>query len=133
MKFQFKAKVITGGLLFNKDLLTNGLKDVPINTTVLVTITDQRSIDQNALLHVYLTEIANETGEELNNIKSYLKHLFLGYEYHKINVGCDTCEEVKELRSTTSLTIKEFALFLTQIESWAMSNLGIRLSKEMYA
>lgn len=159
MKFTLKAKKKGRGVVFNGEELHKGIEEIPEGTTLLITVTDQRSVDQNALLHVYLTEISNHTGESLDDLKSYFKHMFLGYIVHTIHIDCEDCptcvdgrvtreecpqcegkgklncdkvQEVKELRSTTSLTIKEFIQFTTQIESWAWTNLQMTLNKGMY-
>lgn len=102
------------------------------DATILFTVTDQRTIGENSLMHVYFSKIASETGNSLKAVKNYLKEEFLGYE-ETIFINKDG-EEVptRELRSTTSLDIKEAAEFITQIEVWALE-FGIKLNqKRMY-
>lgn len=109
------------------------------NDTYLVLISDQRTIDQNSLLHKLLSEISSYTGESLDDLKAFFKHKFLGYVDHEVtDYVCDDEEPdcikyaikktVRELRSTTSLTKKEFADFITQIQAWSWENLSLNLS-----
>ena len=146
MKFQIKAKVSKDGLGkpmldFNKTEYRKAISELPEGSYVLVSISDQRTVDQNALLHKLLSEISNYTGESLNGIKAFLKKEFLGYvEYEVTTYECyedevePDCEKhpvkkkVRELRSTTSLSKKEFGDFITQIQSWAWENLSLNLS-----
>lgn len=145
MKYQFKAKKISKqgvpSLQFDSSEYRKAIDELPDNSTLLVTITDQRTVDQNALLHKLLGEISAYTGESLNGIKAFLKKEFLGYvEYEITAYECyddevePDCEKhpvkkkVRELRSTTSLTKKEFGDFITQIQAWAWENLSLNLS-----
>lgn len=143
MKFQFKAQKITKdgqpSLTFDPSKYREAIKELGDNTTVLVTVTDQRTVDQNALLHACISEISSYTGESLDDLKAFFKHKFLGYVEHEVTDY--ECEEepdcvkyavkktVRELRSTTTLTKKEFADFITQIQAWAWENLSLNLSK----
>lgn len=127
MKFQFKAKKITKNgvpsLDFNPDKYRQNLSEVEDGTTILVTGTDQRNLGQNNLLHLYCSTIADYTGHSLKETKFQMKEEFLGYETIVIN-GV----EKQTLRSTTDLSTKEFADFITQIQSWAWENLSLNLS-----
>lgn len=143
MKFQIKAKVIKvnglPALDFNKVEYRKAISELTEGSYVLVTITDQRTLDQNKLLHSCLNEIAAYTGHSLEDVKVYMKHLFLGYVEHEMTDYEEECDEagcekyavvkkIKELRSTTTLTKKEFGDFITQIQSWAWDNLSLNLS-----
>lgn len=143
MKYQLKAKKITKGgvpsLEFNTNEYRKEIGQLPDNSYVLITISDQRTVDQNKLLHSCLNEIAAYTGDSLDDIKVYMKHMFLGYVEHEVTgYECledePDCEKVavkkkiKELRSTTTLTKKEFTDFITQIQAWAWENLSLNLS-----
>lgn len=143
MKFQFKAKKITKNgvpsLEFPTQEYKKAISELPESSYVLVSISDQRTLDQNKLLHACLNEISAYTGDSLEDIKVYMKHMFLGYVEHEVT-GYECIEEgedcekfpvkkkIKELRSTTTLTKKEFADFITQIQSWAWENLSLNLS-----
>lgn len=144
MKYQTKARVTKdrfGNLMldFDKVKYRDALSELPEGSYALVTITDQRTVDQNTLLHKLLSEISAYTGESLNGVKAYLKMEFLGYEEYEVTAyECmeeePDCEKfpvkktIRELRSTTSLTKKEFADFITQIQAWAWENLSLNLS-----
>lgn len=143
MKYQTKAKVVKvngqPSLDFNKTEYRKALNELSEGSYVLLSISDQRTLDQNKLLHSLLNEISAYTGDSLEDIKVYMKHLFLGYVEHEVT-GYECIEEgedcekfpikkkIKELRSTTSLSKKEFADFITQIQAWACENLSLNLS-----
>lgn len=145
MKYQTKAKVVKvngqPSLDFNKTEYRKALDELTEGSYVLITISDQRTVDQNALLHKLLSEISNYTGESLDDLKAFFKHKFLGYVNHEVtDYMCDEDDDepdctkyaikktVQELRSTTTLTKKEFGDFITQIQSWAWENLSLNLS-----
>lgn len=144
MKFQIKAKVSKDGtgqpmLDFNKVEYRKSISELPQGSTVLITISDLRTVDQNALLHKVISEISSYTGESLDDLKAFFKHKFLGYVSHEVtDYVCDEEEPdcikyaikktVQELRSTTTLTKKEFGDFITQIQAWAWENLSLNLS-----
>ena len=144
MKLQIKARVSKDGvgnpmLDFDKTEYRKAISELSEGSTVLISISDQRTVDQNALLHKLLSEISNYTGESLDDLKAFFKHKFLGYVEHEVTDYEEECDEagcekyaikktVKELRSTTTLTKKEFGDFITQIQSWAWENLSLNLS-----
>lgn len=144
MKFQVKAKVSKDGtgqpmLDFNKVEYRKAISELPQGSIVVITISDQRTVDQNSLLHKLLSEISAYTGESLDDLKAFFKHKFLGYVEHEVTDYEEECDEegcakyaikktVQELRSTTTLTKKEFGDFITQIQSWAWENLSLNLS-----
>lgn len=143
MKFQIKAKVCRDRgepyLDFKKDDYRKALNELAEGSYVLITISDQRTVDQNALLHTLINEVSAYTGESLDDLKAFFKHKFLGYVNHEVtDYLCDEEEPdctkyaikktVQELRSTTTLTKKEFGDFITQIQSWAWENLSLNLS-----
>lgn len=143
MKFQTKAKVVKvngqPSLDFNKTEYRIALDELSEGSYVLITISDQRTVDQNSLLHKLISEISSYTGESLDDLKAFFKHKFLGYVNHEVtDYLCDEEEPdctkyaikktVQELRSTTTLTKKEFGDFITQIQAWAWENLSLNLS-----
>lgn len=146
MKFQTKARVTkdTFGnpmLDFNKVEYRKALQELKKDSYCLVTITDQRTLDQNSMLHAVINEISAYTGESLDDLKAFFKHKFLGYVNHEVtDYICDEEDEepdctkyaikktVQELRSTTTLNKTEFANFITQIQSWAWENLSLNLN-----
>lgn len=143
MKYQTKAKVVKingqPSLDFNKIEYRKVLDELNEGSYVVITISDQRTVDQNSLLHAVINEISSYTGESLDDLKAFFKHKFLGYVNHEVtDYLCDEEEPdctkyaikktVQELRSTTTLTKKEFGDFITQIQSWAWENLSLNLS-----
>lgn len=144
MKLQIKAKVSKDGigqpmLDFDKKEYKKAISELPEGSYVVITISDQRTVDQNSLLHKLLSEISSYTGESLDDLKAFFKHKFLGYVEHEVTDYEEECDEegcakyaikktVQELRSTTTLTKKEFSDFITQIQSWAWENLSLNLS-----
>lgn len=144
MKFQIKARVSRDGigqpmLDFDKVEYRKAISELPQGSTVLISISDQRTLDQNSLLHKLISEISSYTGESLDDLKAFFKHKFLGYVEHEVTDYEEECDEagctkyaikktVRELRSTTTLTKKEFADFITQIQAWAWENLSLNLS-----
>ena len=143
MKFQFKAKKITKGgvpsLEFPTQEYKKAISELADDSYVLISISDQRTLLQNNLLHSIISEVSSYTGESLDDLKAFFKHKFLGYVEHEVtDYEClediEDCEKVpikktvQELRSTTTLTKKEFGDFITQIQSWAWENLSLNLS-----
>lgn len=144
MKYQTKARVTKDKfgnpmLDFNKVEYRKALEELKQDSYVWISVTDQRSLEQNRMFHACLNEIAAYTGDSLEDIKVYMKHMFLGYVEHEVTgYECledeEDCEKVavkkkiKELRSTTTLTKKEFSDFITQIQAWAWENLSLNLS-----
>lgn len=82
----------------------------------------KRSLPQNAWMHAMWSEIADETGNTLDDIKDFYKDAFLGKV--TVNVGG---EERIVPRSTTSLSTIEAAEFCEKIHAHAASVLGIYL------
>lgn len=121
------------GLTFKKKDLLNGIQDVPVGSLLWVTITDQRNIGQNALMHKYFSTIAEDTGNSLKAVKLHLKEEFLGYEESTFTDKEGVEHTTRELRSTASLSEKEASTFITQIEAWAWHELGMTLNKGMYS
>jgi hypothetical protein len=89
-----------------------------------------RSLEQNALYHVWTQEIAdkvnkhNGTDFSKGEIHTKLKAMFLGYTEPK-QIGSTTIPP--QLKSTTKLTKGEMFFFMEQVEHWAIDS-GIALS-----
>lgn len=107
------------------DLLTR----LPLDGTKCVEIKDfkkKRSLDQNSLLHKWLTVIADETGNSLEAVKDEMKRKFLGVVMREFTYPNGKVAMLPSLRSTTELNTKEMTTFLNQIEALA-SEFGIIL------
>ena len=73
-----------------------------------------RSLAQNNTYHMWKEIIAKETGNSLEDMHDLFRLKFLGM-VEKTVMGT----KIKTLRSTTSLTVDEFMLFMTKIEMLA--------------
>ncbi len=83
----------------------------------------RRSLSQNALYHVWVAEIANDTGNDVDDVHLALKERFLKPEEKNI-LG-----EKYLIYTTRSLSTVEFTDFLARVEAFAASDLGIVLSQ----
>jgi hypothetical protein len=93
----------------------------------------KRSLDQNALYWMWLTELSRYlTGKGRKfATKEWchdaMRHSFLGYERKElIDVTTGEVQARQSLRSTTRLQTGEFTFYLEQIEAWAL-NIGCLL------
>lgn len=91
-----------------------------------------RSIDQNALMWMWLTDLArhfsakgmkSDEGEALSkdDMHDIMRHKFLGYETVKRTIGQTVIEEHK-LKSTASLEKGEMHEYLTKMDQWALEH-----------
>lgn len=91
----------------------------------------KRSLKQNNLLHLYLSEIAKETGMQLEQIKDALKKKFLTVPLTTkdgdIMADKATGEVLERVKGTSELTVTEFMEFTDNVRVWAMDFLGIYL------
>lgn len=92
---------------------------------LVMSIDDMASKGQNDLLHVYFAKIADYTGDSAADIKTYLKHKYLGYDVTKVKD-----EEVKSLRRTRDLSMADKAKFISDVEQWAWHELNMQLSED---
>jgi len=106
--------------------LTKRIEGWDFSTPLIVTLknyTNPRSLNQNALLHVwcrqmsdhFLTKIPTATPE---NMKLMMKHRFLGVE--DIKVGNKLIEG--QVKSSSRLDKGEMVHFMDNIFSWAADN-----------
>ena len=83
---------------------------------------DKRSYPQNRLMWLWYTCIADETGEDSEELHKFFKEKFLKREHFKV-FG----EVLEDTISTTSLNTQEFKEYLDNIQRFASSELGIIL------
>jgi hypothetical protein len=111
--------------------LKNAFKDGDRVTVTIASRKKKRSLPQNAVLHWYIQEIADETGMDKDVIKDVLKHKFLSVDIRDANgeIMADTSsgEVLKRVRSTTELSTIEFMEFTEQIRLWALDFLNLNL------
>ena len=83
----------------------------------------KRSLDQNALWHAMIGEVAKATGNSHDDVAEAVKQMFLPPRF--VEVGGKTMEV---RRSTTKLNTKEMTDLIDQLVAWAGSELGIALA-----
>lgn len=109
---------------------------------------DKRSLSQNALFHMWVTEIVyffikhgkpefnSGAKMNLNNMKDNLKETFLGYqEKETINLSTGEVKVSSQLRHTSELDKGEFTHFLRLVEEWAVNthiSLTLPVESEYY-
>lgn len=118
----------------SKRAFINDLKDFSHKDKVWVIVEKyypKRSLKQNNLLHLYLGEIAKETGMQLEQIKEALKKKFLTVPLTnkdgEIIADKESGEILERVRGTSELTVTEFMEFTENVRIWAMEFLGIYL------
>jgi hypothetical protein len=126
MKVSFKGKY---SVLSNGTVCIIPTKKLPDNLPdsskeINFVIEDVANLGQNNILHAYFSKIADFTGNDMEDIKAYLKHLYLGYET-KVIGG----EKFSELRRTRDLSMTDKAKFITQVEQWAWHELQLPLNE----
>ncbi|ENK5371205.1 YbcN family protein [Enterobacter hormaechei] len=95
---------------------------------------EKRSLSQNALSHMWYTEISNyliargKTFATPEWVKDAMKHTYLGYESKdRVDVVSGEVTTVQSLRHTSDLETGEMYIFLCKVEAWAM-NIGCHLT-----
>ena len=115
---------------FTEDL--KGFKNKDMVWIVVETYYPKRSLKQNNLLHLYLSEIAKETGAQLEQIKDALKKKFLTVPLTtkdgEIIADKSSGEVLERVKGTSELTVIEFMEFTENVRLWAMDFLGLYLS-----
>lgn len=115
---------------FTEDL--KGFKNKDRVWIVVETYYPKRSLKQNNLLHLYLSEIAKETGAQLEQIKDALKKKFLTVPLTtndgEIIADKSSGEVLERVKGTSELTVIEFMEFTENVRLWAMDFLGLYLS-----
>ena len=109
----------------DRDRVINYLKLINIEKPIAVSIKPykpNRSAAQNRLLWKWLTIMGNDLGYTKDELYVVMGDMFLGY----IEIEC-MGKKISQLVSTSSLKVKPFAEYLTRIERFAASELGIVL------
>lgn len=91
-----------------------------------------RSLPQNNLLHLYIGEIAKDTGEDSARIKEMLKMMFGVKEEMRDRDGHEvyneqTGEAISVWKSTSEYTTDEMAEFIDNVQKWSSDFLGLIL------
>lgn len=121
--------------LLSKKSFTEDLKDFKDKDRVWIVVETyypKRSLKQNNLLHLYLSEISKETGAQLEQIKDALKKKFLTVPLTtkdgEIIADKSSGEVLERVKGTSELTVIEFMEFTENVRLWAMDFLGLYLS-----
>lgn len=132
-KFRQHAIVDERGILRLPDLLVEDLATNLINRNVIVTVEDaagSRSPNQNSYYHAAIVAPIcrrfNELGErfDINDVHEILKFKFL----RQFKVDPETAETMFEfVRSTTSLKVYEFSLFIDDCIRYAAEDLALSI------
>ena len=115
-----------------REIAIEALKALDLTRPFVMTLkrrATRRSLNQNALFHKWVGEIATETGESFEGVKDALKQEFLAPRL--VTLG-DVTREVRP--STADLTVPEMAEFMTQVQALA-GRMGWFLThpEDMYA
>ena len=124
-----KPKIIFNSVrAFNADL-----KDFKNNQRIWVqveTYRKTRSLEQNKVLHWYINEISEETGQDANDIKDVLKKKFLTVALLDKDgeiIADNNGEVLERVKNTSELNTVEFNEFTEKIRLFAQEFLNIYL------
>ena len=84
--------------------------------------TNNRTIQQNSLYWKWINIMSEETGFTKEEMHELIKYKFL----KRTSINNNGVEEVK-LKSTTSLTVKEFTKLMDDVLYWSNNTLNINL------
>lgn len=86
----------------------------------------ERTMPQNAIFHAKINEIAAETGEDRNTIKSIVKDFAMsrGYPYRTDESGNPVTTKDGQLvpKPTSKATIEEMTVLIDALYEWAFEN-----------
>lgn len=94
---------------------------------------ENRRRTQERCYRGWLRVIARETGNDADVLHVFFKNKFLGHDLRVARFewkGEIVNREVVEMRSTANLNVKEMTEYLTQIETFAATTLGIKLPRD---
>lgn len=118
----------------SKSAMLSDLRDFKHGQRVWVEVSTyfkKRSVQQNAVLHWYFSEIAEETGMYMEDVKTQMARKYLTTEQldKNDNLVCDpeTGEVMTRVKSTTELSTVEFNEYTEQIRLWSNDFLGLQL------
>ena len=109
---------------FDKDRVIGIIRRLDLSKPYTVEIRlrkGRRTLDQNALLWLWLTCVSQETGNDKDALHEYFKQKFLQPE--AVNVGGDEMNHY----STRKLTTAQFKEYLDKIQIFASVELAITL------
>tara|TARA_R100001244_G_scaffold116602_1_gene86703 strand:- start:959 stop:1342 length:384 start_codon:yes stop_codon:yes gene_type:complete len=83
---------------------------------------NNRSREQNSLYWQWINIMSNETGFTKEEMHELIKYKFLAR-----NIVDDNGDEEVIVKSTTTLTVKEFSKLMNDVLYWSSDTLGINL------
>jgi hypothetical protein len=89
----------------------------------------RRTLEQNSRMWACLTEISRQVLVDGKRHGKETWHEFFGRKYRLIETHWVLGELMYVLRSTTKMSIKEFAEYMTQIEAHATQEFGVRFTE----
>jgi len=98
---------------------------------ILKEFEDDRTIQQNKYMWVILGEISKQAkpcgvGFLPEGWHWYFKRKFLGYRFNKVSIpGNKRISVIKELRSTTKLSVKKMTEYLDKVQAHAATEFGV--------
>lgn len=105
--------------------------------TLRITITPvfkTRTVNQNAIFHAKINEIASIIGEDREVIKEHIKKhaMGFGYPYSTDKDGEPRCDKNGELipKSSALATISEMTILIEALFAWAFDN-GIYIGEDL--
>lgn len=94
-------------------------------TFAIETISKQRTLDQNALFHLWVKVVADEIGEpSFERCQRDIKRTILGM---KEDVNRFTGEVIQDDYKTSEMSVGELSSFMDKMKIWAQTELGCYL------
>uniref|UniRef100_A0A6M3KE85 NinB protein n=1 Tax=viral metagenome TaxID=1070528 RepID=A0A6M3KE85_9ZZZZ len=84
-------------------------------------LSEKRTLDQNALFHLWCNVIEQETGQPADDVKEYIKQKFM------LAVTKEIFDLDVPVWRTRDLNTVEFGVLLDNFKGWALDTLGIPL------
>lgn len=94
---------------------------------------ENRRRRQENLYRAWCRAVAKETGNDPEMIHKYFASKFLGREHTTVRFawqGRTIEKEVDDIKSTAKLNVKEMTAYMTDVETFVASTLGIKLPRE---
>lgn len=94
---------------------------------------ENRRRRQENLYRAWTRIVAKETGNDSEMIHKYLASKFLGREHTTVRFawqGRTIEKEVDDIKSTAKLNVKEMTAYMTDVETFVATTLGIKLPRD---
>ena len=118
-KKTFKGKISDIVKEFNQFVKDNKLD----KNNYTLTLSDNRTIQQNSKFHAMVRELADHLGElDIELLKKQIKKELGYYKEEKVETE-DTTYSLIVYEKTSEMSVKELAEFINKFEIWALNNL----------